>query len=103
MTRAAIYVRVSTEDQVARFGLASQLRELRSIATRKGYTIPAGAEFVDDGYSGATLDRPALTKLRDAVRARAVDVVLIYDPDRLSRHLAHQLILLEEIEAARAA
>jgi len=103
MTRAAIYVRVSTEDQVEKFGLASQLRELRSLAARKGYTIPAGAEFVDDGYSGATLERPALTKLRDAIRAGAVDVVLIYDPDRLSRHLAHQLVLIEEIEARRVA
>jgi len=103
MTRAAIYVRVSTEDQVEKFGLASQLRELRALAVRNGYTIPAGAEFVDDGYSGATLERPALTKLRDAVRAGAIDVVLIYDPDRLSRHLAHQLVLIEEIEAARVA
>src|SRR5262249_18627212 len=60
-------------------------------------------EFIEDGFSGATLDRPALSKLRDAIRAGAVDVVLIYDPDRLSRQLAHQLILIEEIEARRVA
>src|SRR2546425_1445604 len=103
MIRAGIYGRVSTEDQVEKFGLASQLHELRALAIRKGYVIPPGAEFVDDGYSGATLDRPALARLREAVRAGAVDVVLIYDPDRLSRHLAHQLILIEEIESARVA
>src|SRR5205823_6174507 len=89
--------------QTEKYGLASQLHELRALAARNGYMIPPGAEFADDGYSGATLARPALTKLREAVRAGAIDVVLIYDPDRLSRHLAHQLILLEEIEAARVA
>src|SRR5215813_7161777 len=103
MIRAALYCRVSTEDQVEKFGLSSQLHELRALAERKGYTIPARAEFTDDGYSGATLERPALTRLRDAVRAGAFDVVLIYDPDRLSRHLAHQLLLLEEIENQRVA
>src|SRR4029453_5953102 len=55
-------------------------------------------EFLDDGHSGAILERPALTRLRDAVRAGAIEVVLAHDPDRLSRKLAHQLLLLEELE-----
>ena len=48
--------------------------------------------------SGADLDRPAINRLRQAVREGRVDVVLIYDPDRLSRKLYHQMILAEEFE-----
>jgi site-specific DNA recombinase len=96
--RAAIYARVSTDEQAERYGLSSQVHDLRALAARKGYTVPAGAEFLDDGYSGAELDRPALGRLRDVVRAKAIDVVLIHDPDRLSRRLPHQLLLLDEFD-----
>jgi len=99
--RAALYARVSTEDQAEKYGLASQLTELRALAERRGFTI--ATEFVDDGISGAKLDRPALNRLRDAVRAKACDVVLIHDPDRLARRLAYQLLLIEEIERAGVA
>ncbi len=54
--------------------------------------------FVEDGYSGAELDRPALNRLRHAAREGKVDSVLVYDPDRLSRKLYHQMILAEEFE-----
>jgi site-specific DNA recombinase len=100
MTRTALYARVSTDEQAEKYGLASQVTELRALAEAKGYTIPDGAEFLDDGYSGAELDRPALTRLRDAVRAGAFDVILVHDPDRLARKLAHQLLLEEECEKA---
>jgi site-specific DNA recombinase len=99
MSRVALYARVSTDDQVQKYGLSSQVTELRALAARKGYTIAPAAEFLDDGYSGATLDRPALARLRDAVRAGAFDVLLVHDPDRLSRRLAHQLILLDKFQA----
>ncbi len=98
--RAAIYARVSTEEQAEKYGLASQLTELRAFAARKGYAIPEGAEFLDDGHSGAELDRPALGRLRDAAHAGAFQVVLAHDPDRLSRRLVHQLILLDEFGRA---
>jgi len=99
--RAALYARVSTEEQAERYGLASQVTELRELATRKGYEIVA--ELSDDGVSGATLDRPALTRLRDQVRAGAYQAVLAHAPDRLSRNLAHQLLLLEEFKKADCA
>jgi len=98
--RAAIYCRVSTEEQAQKYGLGSQLSELRAYAKSKRYTIPEGAEFLDDGHSGADIDRPALRRLRDAVRARAFQAILIHDPDRLARRLSHQLILTEEFERA---
>ena len=98
--RAAIYCRVSTEEQAERYGLSSQLTELRALTVRKGYTVPEGAEFLDDGYSGADLDRPALNRLRQGLRAKAFQIILVHDPDRLARKLAHQLLLMEEIERA---
>ena len=98
--RVALYGRVSTEDQAERFGLASQVSELQALARQRSYTIPAGGEFIDDGYSGTDLDRPALTRLREAIRRRLFDVVLIHDPDRLARKLSLQLLLMEEFERA---
>jgi DNA invertase Pin-like site-specific DNA recombinase len=62
--------------------------------------MPSVRAVVDDGYSGAELVRPALDRLRTAVRAHQVDLVLVHDPDRLSRKLAHQLLLADEIERA---
>ena len=55
--RTALYARVSTDEQAKKYGLASQITELRALAARKGFTIPDGAEYTDDGYSGAELDR----------------------------------------------
>ena len=52
--------------------------------------------FRDDGYSGAMLARPGLDRLRDAVKGREVDRVLVTAPDRLARNYVHQMVLLEE-------
>ena len=49
-----------------------------------------------DGYSGATLVRPALDRLRDLVNVGAIDRICIHSPDRLSRNYAYQVLLLDE-------
>ena len=94
----ALYARVSTEEQAKKYGLIGQLRELRDYAATCGYRI--AYEFVDDGVSGATLDRPGLERLRAVVRDRGVQVVVIHDPDRLARRLALQLLLDDEFRRA---
>jgi site-specific DNA recombinase len=81
-------------------GLTSQRHELRELAGRKG--CPVAAEFSDEGISGATLDRPALTQLRDGVCDGRYRVVLVHAPDRLARTLVQQLVLLEEFKRAGA-
>jgi site-specific DNA recombinase len=58
-------------------------------------------EFVDDGYSGTDWERPALNLLCEAVAAGHIDVVLVYDTDRLARNLGHQLALAESFEKAQ--
>jgi site-specific DNA recombinase len=96
----AIYVRVSTEDQGKGFSIPTQLEACRKLADRAGYTLPEAHVLIDEGISGTTMDRPGLRHLRDLVNARTIAAVIVYDPDRLSRNLGHQLLLAEEFERA---
>ena len=102
MISAAIYARVSTDAQAREgYSIDTQLEACR----RKARAIGADSvkEYVDDGYSGAYLDRPRLDALRDALQTKIFDVVIVYTPDRLARRLSHQLLITEEIEKAGAA
>src|SRR3954464_7880924 len=94
--RTIIYARVSTEDQVERYGLPSQLRACRDFAAANGFDVIE--EICDEGISGVILDRPGLARVRQLVRDGAVDVVVMFDADRLSRELGHLLILKPEID-----
>jgi site-specific DNA recombinase len=99
--RAGLYARVSTDKQAEKYGIPSQIEALSKRCLEKGRTMVDDGDknaFIDDGYSGAELDRPALNRLRQAVREGRVDVVMAYDPDRLSRKLYHQMILADEFE-----
>jgi site-specific DNA recombinase len=91
-----LYARVSTERQSERGTVASQLEALRAAAKAEEHEIVE--EFVDDGYSGARLDRPALDRLRDAAEAGVLDGVLCLCADRLARAYAYQVLILEELE-----
>ena len=66
-------------------------------STTGGRLLPEH-EYIDDGISGARLDRPALDRLRDAARRGEFDAVVILSPDRLARNYAHQWLLIEEFE-----
>jgi DNA invertase Pin-like site-specific DNA recombinase len=55
-------------------------------------------EYIDDGYSGEFIERPALDRLRADMRAKKIKRIVIYDPDRMSRNLSVQLIIADEIE-----
>lgn len=61
---------------------------------------PPEREFIDDGYSGAKLDRPALERLRDQAAAGEIALLLIAAPDRLARQYAYQVVVLEELQQA---
>jgi site-specific DNA recombinase len=96
--RAGIYVRVSTQRQAQADGIAQQLERLQAWARQEGWTVAADDLFRDDGFSGATLRRPGLARMRDRAAARALDVVLVTAPDRLARNYVHQVLLLEELQ-----
>ena len=97
--RVALYARVSTQRQAQADGVAQQLDRLQAHAASQGWTVVAENIFRDDGYSGASLKRPGLERLRDRAALRHLDRVLITAPDRLARHYVHQVLLLEEITA----
>ena len=96
--RAAIYARVSTDLQEREQTVLSQLEALRTYIQERGHVLIA--EYVDEGYSGATLDRPGLDRLRDALRAGEMDLVVFHFPDRLARKAVYQGLVLEEMEKA---
>jgi site-specific DNA recombinase len=94
--QVALYARVSSKQQKEDATIESQLTAIREYAKAKGYEISAHLEFKDNGYSGDVLERPALDELRDLIRQGAIDHVLIFSPDRLSRKYVFQLLLKEE-------
>ena len=94
--RAAFYARVSGEQQVAAHTIESQIAALRERASNDGTPVPPERQFVDDGYSGASLIRPALDRLRDLVILGAIDRIYVHSPDRLARNYAYQVLLLDE-------
>jgi site-specific DNA recombinase len=97
--RVAGYVRVSTRNQVQTQTIDQQLDRIRQyVAHQPDWELRDEHLFRDDGYSGASLSRPGLDRLRDAVREREIDRLVVTTPDRLARNYVHQMVLLEELE-----
>jgi len=94
--RAAFYARVSSEQQATAHTVESQIAALSERAQSDGTSVPPERQFVDDGYSGATLVRPALDRLRDLATVGAIDRIYVHSPDRLARNYAYQVLLLDE-------
>jgi site-specific DNA recombinase len=97
MRMAAIYARVSSEQQREANTIASQTASLIEFAKNHDLEVPEEWVFQDEGYSGATLERPALERVRDLAAEGQIQVVLAYAPDRLSRKYAYQILLIEEL------
>ena len=96
MQMAAIYTRVSSSQQREAHTIASQTAALVDWAATIGLEVPRQWIFEDEGYSGATLERPGLEQVRDLATAGDIQVVLVHSPDRLSRKYAYQILLIEE-------
>jgi site-specific DNA recombinase len=97
LTQVALYARVSSDQQNEAKTIESQLADLRTRIAATGATLSAELEFIDNGYSGATLIRPALERLRDVAAAGGIDQLYVHCPDRLARNYAYQVLLLEEL------
>lgn len=98
--RTAIYARVSTVTHSQQHTLEEQINRLRASLLSRGEAVADDHIFRDEGRSGATLNRPALDRLRDQVRLGDYDRILVTSPDRLARNYVHQMLLLEELERA---
>ena len=81
--RAAIYARVSTSEQEKRQIVQIQLERLTKTIQERNWQLVG--KYIDDGYSGELLERPALDLLLDEIEKNHIEVVLITDPDRLAR------------------
>jgi len=101
--RCAIYTRVSTENGLdqefnsldAQYDAASSYIKSQAHA---GWTL-IRARYDDGGYSGGSTDRPDLQRLLDDIRARKLDVIVVYKVDRLTRSLADFAKLVELFDA----
>src|SRR3954449_12638495 len=97
--RCAIYTRVSTDQGLEQeFNSLDNQREsaeayVKSQAHEGWRCLPA--LYDDGGFSGGSLERPALQRLLSDIRARRVDVVVVYKVDRLTRSLADFAKLVE--------
>ena len=96
MKHTALYLRVSTEAQADEgYSLAAQAEKLEAYCRMKG--IAAFQRYVDGGFSGSNLTRPAITELVEAIRAGNVERVVVYKLDRLSRSQKDTLYLIEDV------
>jgi site-specific DNA recombinase len=103
IAQAAIYARMSSEHQAEAHTVASQVAALQERAAADGRSVPEALQFIDEGYSGAMLVRPALERLRDLVAAGAGDRLYVHAPDRLARKSAYQVVLVDEFQRAGVA
>jgi site-specific DNA recombinase len=94
--KAAIYCRVSTEGQEQEgSSLQTQLEACLKYCKGKKYEV---THQFREAFSGLSLERPELDKVREVVRSGDIDVLVVYSLDRFSRSPVHGVILLEELE-----
>ena len=96
--KIAIYVRVSTQRQAQTQTIEQQLQLLREHSQAHNWPWSDEHIFRDDGYSGASLRRPGLDRLREQIREGTFERVMLTAPDRLARNYVHQMLLIEELE-----
>lgn len=96
MKLAAIYVRVAAIQQSGKRTIESQTAALVELARRNEFEVKKDWICEDEGYSGTTLERPGLERVRNLAACGQIQAVLVYEPSRLSRTYAHQSLLIEE-------
>jgi len=94
---AAIYARVSSDQQAQQETIESQVAALRECVDSDGLTLDDELCFLDDGVSGSTLMRPALERLRDMAYVGSFQKLYVHSPDRLARRYAYQVLLVDEL------
>jgi len=98
LVRIGLYARVSSEKQAQEKTIESQIACIIDYANSIGEKIDPDLHFIDNGISGAYLERPGLDKLRDKAFLGEVTKVYLLSPDGLSRKSAHQVLLIEEMK-----
>jgi DNA invertase Pin-like site-specific DNA recombinase len=91
MKTAAIYARVSTDKQKVEM----QVEELKAYILKRGFV--AGQLYIDQGFSGGNLQRPAFVRMLSDAHKRTFDVLIVWKLDRLSRSLKDLITTLETL------
>jgi site-specific DNA recombinase len=94
----AMYARVSSDQQAQAQTIASQVAALRDRVAADDCVLLPEYEFLDEGYSGATLIRPGLERLRDLCASGGIERLYVHSPDRLARKYAYQVLLIDEFQ-----
>ena len=97
MLRAALYARVSTENQKDEQTVKVQITEIKTAIVNDGNTLLESCIYVDEGWSGAILERPSLDLMRQDAREKKFDILYVYDRGRLARKFVYQEIVREEL------
>jgi site-specific DNA recombinase len=96
MIRAGIYARVSTREQAEEgYSIGSQIDKLTAYCQLHDYELVD--QYIDPGFSGASLERPAMQRLLKNVKEKKLDVVIVRKLDRLSRSQKDILTLIEDV------
>jgi site-specific DNA recombinase len=96
--QVAIYARVSSKQPVEASTIKSQLAALRERVEQDSFPLSEELVFIDEGYSGASLVRPGLERLRDLIALQGLDRLYVLSPDRLARKYAYQVLLIDEFQ-----
>jgi site-specific DNA recombinase len=97
MSKAIIYLRVSTEEQAEK-GFSLQAQREECLQKLKELNCDEMLEFCDEGVSGSILERPMLLNALETMKQCTIEYFICYDPSRLSRNVSHQLILIDNIK-----
>lgn len=94
--KACVYTRVSTDEQAEKLvSLSEQERMGKAAIVSKGWEYVK--TFCDDGFSGKSLDRPALQEMIKSIKSKEIEAVVIFKLDRLSRRQADTMVLIEDV------
>ena len=92
--RAAIYARVSTDDQAREgFSIPAQLKRLNAFCKAKGWSV--SGEYVDDGYSGRDVNRPQYQRMMS--ERDLWDVLLVLKMDRIHRNSRNFTQMMDDL------
>ena len=95
--RAALYARVSTEEQaVTGYSLDAQLEKMRMYCEIQNLTI--AGEYVDDGYSGTNTRRPAYRHMFSPEERKKWDVLIVLKMDRIHRNSKEFILMMEDLK-----
>lgn len=96
--RAAIYLRVSTDEQRSGYGLKFQLEDCKKAISFDGYEIVSEQHIIDDSVTGSTDLRPGWQKLMDMAREKEFDAIYFWKIDRMMRDEYHFFTYQKELD-----